>query len=189
MKEERAAVPDVVDELMAEWRTEIPEAAELPGELAKRVQRLASLLNDATDRALAPLGLQKAEFGVLSSLRRVGPPYRLKPNELTRALLISSGGTSNVLRRLEQAGYVERGDDPTDQRSSWVRLTREGVRIAEQSVQAWAAAQSSALAPVPERTAREAANRLRELLVALGDGRPQVIAGSARRRRDSRKAG
>ncbi|WP_394827647.1 MarR family winged helix-turn-helix transcriptional regulator [Pendulispora albinea] len=190
MKEERATVPDVVDEVMADWRAEIPEAAELPGELAKRVQRLASILNEATDRALAPLGLQKAEFGVLSTLRRVGPPYRLKPNELTRALFISSGGTSNVLRRLESAGFIERGDDPTDQRSSWVRLTREGVRMAEQAVQAWAAAQTSALAPVPERAAREAANRLREVLVALGDARPQNRAPSRTRRRpDTRKVG
>ncbi|HWL86394.1 MAG TPA: MarR family transcriptional regulator [Polyangiaceae bacterium] len=188
MREERATAPDFVDEILAEWRTEIPEAADLPAELAKRVGRLASLINAATDGAIAPYGLQKAEFGVLSSLRRVGAPYRLKPNELARSLLMSSGGTSNALRRLERAGLIERGADPSDQRSTWVRLTREGVRVTEQVVRAWAAAHATFFAPLSARTGRDAAAVLREVLVALGDARPQAVR-SPRRPRETKRAG
>ncbi|WP_394830033.1 MarR family transcriptional regulator [Pendulispora rubella] len=180
MKEKRAPVPDVVDDIMDGWRAQDPAVAHVPAEISKRIARLISRIETATDRALAPFGLQKAEFGVLSTLRRTG---RLKPNELTRALLISSGGTSNVLRRLEKAGLVERGDDPNDQRSSWVRLTREGVRITDQAVRVYAAAQAEFFRPVPERTARDVADLLREVLVALGDASPSVAAPVRRVRR------
>ncbi|WP_425548995.1 hypothetical protein [Actinomadura meridiana] len=37
-------------------------------------------------------------------MRRVGAPYRLKPTELTNALLLTSGGISNVIKRLVDAG-------------------------------------------------------------------------------------
>jgi DNA-binding MarR family transcriptional regulator len=186
MKEKRAPVPDVVDDIMDAWRLQEPTVAHVRAEISKRVARLDSLLEAATDRALAPFALQKAEFGALAALRRTGPPYRLKRNELTRTLLISSGGTSNALRRLEQSGLVERGTDPDDQRSTWVRLTREGVRLTEQAVRAYAAAQAELLRPVPEQTAREVANLLREVLVAVGDASPRATPSPVRRARPRR---
>lgn len=176
-------MPDVVDDIMDAWRSQDPAVAHVAAEISKRIMRLDSLLHAATDRALAPFGFQKSEFGVLSALRRTGPPYRLKPNELTRMLLISSGGTSNVLRRLEEAGLVERGNDPSDQRSSWVRLTREGVRVTDQAVRVYTAAQAEFFRPVPERTARDVANLLREVLVAVGDASPRAVGAPVRRAR------
>ncbi|WP_394840754.1 MarR family transcriptional regulator [Pendulispora brunnea] len=183
MREKRAAVPDVVDDIMDAWRTQDPSVAHVAAEISKRIARLDSLLHAATDRALEPFGFQKAEFGVLSALRRMGPHHRLKPNELARSLLISSGGTSNVLRRLEQAGLIERGVDPNDQRSSWVRLTREGVRITDQAVRVYTAAQAEFFRPVAERTARDAADLLREVLVAVGDASPRAVGAPIRRAR------
>ena len=172
MTEERPAIRDVADEVLAQWRDEFPEAAGLPLEISKRVGRLASILATVHEEALAPLGLQKAEFGVLSTLRRIGAPYRIKPAELARALLLSSGGLSNILRRLEEAGLVTRGADREDQRSIWVRLTREGVKVAEHAVSVWTAANTRALAPISDRTGRQIADLLREALVALGDTPP-----------------
>jgi DNA-binding MarR family transcriptional regulator len=186
MKPKRAPVPDIVDDIMDAWRSQEPAVAHVRAELSKRIARLDSLLEAATVRALAPFDLQKAEFGVLSALRRMGPPYRLKPNELTRTLLISSGGTSNVLRRLEQSGLVERGTDPDDQRSSWVRLTREGVRMTDRAVRAYTAAQAEFLRPVPEETARDLADLLREVLVAVGDTSPRAALAPIRRARPRR---
>jgi DNA-binding MarR family transcriptional regulator len=186
MRGKRARSPDVVDDIMDAWRVQDPAVAHVPAEVSKRIARLDSLLQAATDRALAPFGLQKAEFGVLSALRRMGPPYRLKPNELTRTLLISSGGTSNVLRRLEQTGLVERGSDPHDQRSSWVRLTREGVSVTDQAVRAYTAAQAELFRPVSTQTARDVADLLREVLVAVGDASPRAVAAPVRRKRSPR---
>lgn len=98
---------------------------------------------------LPRFGLTFAEYDVVVSLRRAGKPYRMKPHELTRALLMSTGGTSNVVNHLVAAGLVERDPDPDDRRSSWVQLTRAGVDIAEQVVRATSAAHAEVFAGVP----------------------------------------
>ncbi len=88
---------------------------------------------------------------------------------LTQRLVLTSGGTSNVLRRLAAAELIERDPDPSDARSSWVRLSTRGVKVAEEVVRAASAAQAGALRDVPPHTARAAIDALRDVLVALGD--------------------
>ncbi|WP_455712173.1 hypothetical protein [Streptomyces canus] len=51
---------------------------------------------------------------------RVGEPYRTKPNQLARSLMLSTGGTTNVPHRFVARGAVEREDDPADTRSTWL---------------------------------------------------------------------
>ncbi|WP_051581199.1 MarR family winged helix-turn-helix transcriptional regulator [Pseudonocardia acaciae] len=161
---------DVVDEIVGGWRTELPQVAGVPLELAKRAGRLAGLIDAAVVTELDRLGRTKAEYEVLSRLRLVGRPYRRKPHELASSLLLSSGGTTNVLHRLTAAGLVVREADPDDRRSVWVRLTPEGVRAAEETVLAANAAQSELLGRLPEATARALADLLRDVLAAIDPG-------------------
>ncbi|MET8703037.1 MarR family transcriptional regulator [Kitasatospora sp. NPDC004723] len=95
---------------------------------------------------------------------------RLKPTELTNALLLSSGGTSNVLKRLAGAGLVSREADDGDGRSSWVRLTRRGVEVAEDSVRAVTAAHARIVARIPEAEAELLNRMLRDVLAAVEEG-------------------
>jgi DNA-binding MarR family transcriptional regulator len=83
--------------------------------------------------------------------------------------MLSSGGTSNLLKRLTDAGLIARDADPADARSSWVRLTEPGITVAEQAVRAATAAQAAALSTVPPETVRSAIDALRNVLLALGD--------------------
>ncbi len=159
--------PDVVDEIVAGWRAELPQVAELPLELAKRLGRLAGLIDVATSAELDRLGRTKAEYEVLARLRAAGRPYRRKPHELAQSLLLSSGGTTNVLHRLTAAGLVIREADASDRRSVWVRLTADGVRVAEDAVMAASAAQAAVLGALPEPTARALADLLRDVLHAV----------------------
>jgi len=162
--------PDPVDEIVAAWRTELPEVAGLPLELAKRVGRLAGLIEAVTNAELDRLGRTKAEYEVLARLRAAGAPYRRKPHELASSLLLSSGGTTNVLHRLTAAGLVVREADRSDRRSVWVRLTSAGVRAAEEVVLATNAAQSALLDRLPTDTATALADQLREVLAVLDAG-------------------
>jgi DNA-binding MarR family transcriptional regulator len=82
---------------------------------------------------------------------------------------LSSGGTSNVLRRLTEAGLITREADPQDARSSWVQLTGMGVDKAEAAVRASTEGQRQLLKAVPPETAKAAVDVLREILLALGD--------------------
>jgi DNA-binding MarR family transcriptional regulator len=145
--------PDQVDAIIAAWRTELPEVAGLPMELSKRITRLAMLVDAVTAAELGQLELTKAEFEVLARLRSAGPPYRRKPNDLTKALFLSSGGTTNVLHRLTVMKLVTREADSADRRSSWVRLTDEGVRTAEAALIAVNKAQTALFDRIPEDTA------------------------------------
>jgi DNA-binding MarR family transcriptional regulator len=162
--------PDPVDEIVAAWRTELPEIAGLPLALAKRVGRLAGLIDAVTVAELDRLGRTRAEYEVLARLRAAGAPYRHKPRELTSSLLLSSGGTTNVLHRLTTAGLVLREADHADRRGVWVRLTPAGVRAAEEVVLATNAAQSALLDRLSPDLAGALADQLREALAVLEAG-------------------
>jgi len=160
---------DTVDEIADAWGRELPGVAGSELELSKRAARLAALLNAPVEAVLARLGLTKAEYDILAVLRASGKPYQLRPSVLTQRLLLTSGGTSNVLRRLAAADLIKREPDPSDARSSWVRLSTRGVKVAEEAVHAATAAQAAALRDVAPQTARAAIDALRKVLIALGD--------------------
>ena len=65
----------------------------------------------------------------------MGPPFRMTPSALKRKLLFTSGGLSNLLKRLEQSGWIRRADDPEDGRGVLVHLTPKGRRLADESMQ------------------------------------------------------
>ena len=154
---------DRVDRLIASWQRELPEVLYPTSELSKRIMVLAAELNEATRQVLRDLGLTTAEFDVIVSLRRSGAPYRQKPSDLSRSLLLSSGGTSNVTNQLVRRGLVVREPDPEDGRGTQIRLTDEGKTLAERAVQASAAAHHELWADIPDETVKQAGAALREL--------------------------
>ncbi|HEX4252052.1 MAG TPA: MarR family transcriptional regulator [Pseudonocardia sp.] len=161
---------DLVDGMVAAWRTELPELDGLVLQLAKRAGRLTGLIDAVTVAELDRLGRTKADYEVLSRLRSAGAPYQLKPHELASELLLSSGGTTNVLHRLTAAGLLVRHADPADRRSVWVRLTPVGVRTAEEVALAVNRAQAARLDRLPADAARDLADQLREVLGLLDPG-------------------
>jgi DNA-binding MarR family transcriptional regulator len=159
-------VGDRVDEVITAWQATMPDALGPTSELAKRLLVLADDLREATRRELPTLGLTIGEFDVLVALRRTGKPYRLTPNALSRALLLSSGGTSNVVNRLVARGLVRRVSHPDDGRSTLIQLSADGKRLAETAVRANTAAHEEVLAAVPPAVARTATEALRQVFAA-----------------------
>ena len=88
-------------------------------------------LNEASERVMrdhinplfAKSGLHPGEFDVLATLRRSGAPYTLSPTQLYEAAMISSGGMTDRIDRLERAGLVVRRPDPRDRRGKLIVLT------------------------------------------------------------------
>lgn len=149
------------------WRQELPELAGPQLTLLKRAAKLQALVEETTRVELNELGLTYAEFDVLASLRRAGAPYRRRPSELTKTLMFTSGGISNVLGRLERAGLVLRESDDADARGRWVRLSDAGVELAEKALRTNKEATAELLADVPEETVEAASDILRDLLGAI----------------------
>ena len=71
-------------------------------------------------------GLTLPEFGVLEALYHKGP---MLLGDLQRKILVSSGGITYVVDRLESKDLVQRTESPEDRRARFVSLTREGERF------------------------------------------------------------
>jgi DNA-binding MarR family transcriptional regulator len=63
-------------------------------------------------------------FDVLATLARY--PEGVTMGELSRALLVSNGNVTSLVRQLEKAGFVASRAAPDDRRSSIVTLTAQG---------------------------------------------------------------
>ena len=89
------------------------------------VARAARRLRQEAGTDLAP-----SQTSALAAIDRHGP---LTPSELARLERIQRPTATRVLGRLEEAGLVERADDPADRRSCIVSATPEGTALLEAS--------------------------------------------------------
>ncbi|MFB7495696.1 MarR family winged helix-turn-helix transcriptional regulator [Streptomyces sp. NPDC056161] len=184
----RAGERDLTDGLVDSWRREKPELERPEYAVARRAVRLGVLLEETLNAALVPWNLTKTDFAVISALRLVGAPYELRPSDLKNRLLITSGGVTTVLKRLERADLIEREQDTVDGRSSWVRLTRTGVETADATMETWSEAESRFFREVPPEVTRAASEALREVMIAVGDLEPPLAQAGKRRARSAPEA-
>lgn len=120
--------PDRVDRIQAEWRRERPEIDVSPQGLVGRLHRLAAALTAEIVAVYAEHGLTEPEFDILAALRRAGAPYGRRPADLARTTMVTTGGLSKRVDRLEAAGLVRRGEGVRgDARSTLVHLTDLGL--------------------------------------------------------------
>src|SRR3954471_14440909 len=120
---------DGVDEILEQWRRERPDLDPSPIGIIGRVSRLARELEQRLEPVYREHGLEPGWYDVLATLRRSGPPYRLRPSEFSGALMLTSSGTTKRLDRLEQAGLTPREPDREDRRGILITLTPEGLEL------------------------------------------------------------
>ncbi|MGW2305562.1 MarR family winged helix-turn-helix transcriptional regulator [Streptomyces sp. NPDC001809] len=156
---------DAVDAITDQWAVVRPDLDTVPMAVFGRIYRLANAMRGRVDKAYAPYGLALGEFDVLATLRRSGEPYTLSPRELTATLMITTGGMTGRLDKLEKAGLVTRSPDPHDRRGLRVTLTEHGRELVDRSVAAGLAQQREALeGALSEEEAAQLAGLLRKLL-------------------------
>ncbi|MBO2463593.1 MarR family winged helix-turn-helix transcriptional regulator [Actinomadura violacea] len=122
----QTGAPDAVDAVVAAWQRERPDLDLTAIAVVGRLGRVNLLLGPAQEQVFTEFGLQRGEFDVLAALRRSGAPYTLSPSRLSDLLMLSRGGMTNRLDRLESAGMIERSLDRADRRSFQIRLTEHG---------------------------------------------------------------
>jgi DNA-binding MarR family transcriptional regulator len=91
----------------------------------------------AVAAVLAPLELTHVQFVLLASAWWLGRQGQV-PNQLQLAHQAGTDVkmTSQVLRRLEAKGLLQREVDPADTRARRLRLTAKGTRLARQAITA-----------------------------------------------------
>jgi DNA-binding MarR family transcriptional regulator len=160
---------DHVQHVLEQWRREAPELDRSPMGVVGRISRLAQLLQAELEPVFAAHGVNGGEFDVLASLRRAGRPYRLTPTELSRALMVTSGGMTKRLTSLEARGLIRRDPDPNDGRSTSVSLTREGKRLVDTILPEHVANEQRLLDELSGKERAELARLLESLALSLGD--------------------
>lgn len=157
---------DAVDAIIEQWAQVRPDLDTAGMEVFGRIYRLARAMGDRMEKAYARYGISRGEFDVLATLRRSGEPYTLSPRQLSGTLMLTTGGMTGRLDKLERAGLLRRSPDPHDRRGLQVTLTEEGLRLIDEAVGAGLAEQTEALSALDEQRAGQLASLLRELLIA-----------------------
>ena len=158
---------DAVDAIVDEWRRERPELDPSAKHITGRIVRLASLFQQSYGDAFVPIGLQNGDYGVLAALRRAGAPFQLTPTDLARHRMMTSGGMTAAIDRLERKGLVSRLPNPNDRRGNLVKLTDDGRRIVDAAMNVHADVEHRLVAGLDEHE-REALQRLlRKLLTSV----------------------
>jgi DNA-binding MarR family transcriptional regulator len=158
---------DDVDAFREAWRRELPEIDTSPMAVLGRINRIAAKTGPAISGVFERHGLERGEFDVISTLRRSGPPYTLSPTDLYRTLMITSGGLTHRLARLEKAGLIAREPSEADRRSLLVRLTEAGAGAVEAAFAEDMALERNILNALPEDRRDALAALLRDLLRAI----------------------
>jgi DNA-binding MarR family transcriptional regulator len=157
---------DIVSRGMAQWRRERPDIDCSGKAIVGRILRLQEVIVRAVNVVLQQRhGLRYPAYAVLATLRASGAPYRMSPSRLKDTLLLSSGGTSNLLARLERKGWIARSTDPSDGRAVIVELTASGRSLADQAMSDHAAVERSLVSMFTEGEQRALAEMLSRMLV------------------------
>jgi DNA-binding MarR family transcriptional regulator len=125
------AEADGIDRIEQAWARERPDIDVSSVGIVSRIWRVGRHLERERKQRLAELGTDRVTLDVLAMLRRSGPPYRRTAGELTRASLITSGGVSQRLDKLERAGLVTRHIHAGDRRRIEVELTAVGMDLVD----------------------------------------------------------
>jgi len=126
-----APPPDLVDSVLDDWRRARPETRADALQVIGRIIWLGRQYEETVTRMMWDPGLSYSDYDVIATLRRAGSPYELTPTELSKRVLLTSGGLTACLRRLETAGLVSRRGVPEDRRRLLAKLTPKGFDLIE----------------------------------------------------------
>ena len=164
--------PDRAAIAFAQWRQERPEIDPFPMALLGRLNEASLvIMRDRLAPVMARFGLHPGEFDVLAKLRRSGPPYALTPTALYETTMMSSGGMTARIDRLEKAGLVERKKHPSDRRGTLVALTRKGRVLIDQAYDAHAANEAEIVSALTKAEQKQLDGLLAKLIAGITKAR------------------
>lgn len=175
-------------EVVEQFERESPGADLLTVRIFLRLWRIGKLLEkETTVWARERFNLARGDLAILMALRRSGAPYALRPTDLFRSLLVSSGGMTKQLDRLSERGFICRDPDPGHAGGFIIRLTDGGRALADQ-----AAREVVSVGTIPPvilqltLADRKAVDRVLDRLLSLAE---DTEARSAHTRRGDRMRG
>jgi DNA-binding MarR family transcriptional regulator len=158
---------DTIGVFIDAWRRERPDLDPWPLGILGRVQRISARLIRATEELLGPMQLTWEAFSLIVSLRRAGKPYAMRPTEIYRQSLITSGAATNRIDRVSELGLVRRVRDLNDRRGIAVELTAKGKAVADRAIEMQFAMLEEAFSALSPAERRQLTTLLAKLLSSL----------------------
>jgi DNA-binding MarR family transcriptional regulator len=149
------------------WAQELPDLDTEGMAILGRMRRITLASRPRIEAVFEARGLDAGEFDVLATLRRAGGAGCLRPTELYQALMISSGGLTARLTKLEREGLVTRKPSEQDARSLLVQLTAKGKRLVEQAIREDMAVERDIIAALAPADRKALASLLAKLAAAI----------------------
>jgi len=174
---------DGVDAILQQWQRERPDLDTSPIAVIGRISRLSREIERRLEPVYAASGLEPGWYDVLATLRRAGPPYRLRPTDFAATLMLTSSGTTKRLDRLEAAGHITREPDPSDRRGVLITLTPKGRRLVDKASVTHMANEERILSGLTAAERRQLAGLLRKLSLTLPPPEGAVPAAAGHRAR------
>jgi DNA-binding MarR family transcriptional regulator len=134
--ETTAPALDQVDRSLVQWMEFQPELDVSAMDVFGRVHRIYLRYRTQLAKVFNEFGINSASFGVLAALYRSGPPFRLSVSTLAHETLVSSGGMTMRLDRLEEAELITRERSSDDRRAVYAQLTAAGQDCAQRAAEA-----------------------------------------------------
>lgn len=156
---------DFVDSLQEEWLAEEPDLPAQGLPCVARLVRLGYYIARRVDENFERFGLTRGEFEVLAVLVR-NPEADITPKILQTKILITSGGLSNRIKRLEEKGLVVRLPDPDDRRGVILKTTPAGRDMTLKAVTAHMRVENDFMKGMPVEKQRVLAQLLKELILS-----------------------
>ena len=125
-----------VDLMIERWERERPDLDASSLAIIARVTRLARAIDDDAAAALREFNLSDVEFQLLAAIR-TAPDCRAAPRTLLQPLMVTSGGLTNRIDRLESAGFLVRAPNPDDRRGVFLELTPRGRELVDRVTAAY----------------------------------------------------
>jgi DNA-binding MarR family transcriptional regulator len=161
-----------MDEIVDEVRGWLPDLDVSGLPITGRILRLARYLEAGREAELVQFGLTLADFDLLATLRRRAASEPIKIRDLQFSLMLSSGGMTKRLDRLESAGLIERLPDPNDRRGTLISLSPRGLDLIDEAVPTITRYETAVVTGAigSERSRVAVENGLRQLLIAKESG-------------------
>ena len=137
---------DVIDEIVRQWQRERPDLDASPIAVFGRITRTYKLRQTQLRALLGHHDLTPATFDVLANLRRSGHGARKTAGDLAKSSLLSTGGTTFRLDRLEEQHLIRRVTSEDDRRVIYVELTNDGRTLIDTVMAAHLAQEADVLA-------------------------------------------
>lgn len=122
---------DGVGEIIRQWAQSRPELDVSALEIFGRMHRSFLLYRSRINGVFEQYGTNEAGFDVLACLRRAEPDFRRTAGELAKQTLVTTGGLTLRVNRLEEAGLVLRERDAEDARVVYVTLSDAGRELVD----------------------------------------------------------